>query len=137
MCSAVRAEMLREIYEALCACGHALCRALQPSRAADAAATTTAGWEVAECPLCYSHMASRGRIRARGTLNANRDVYRARDFMLREPQGWRCALPWVEDRCVPPVQQAYGLPDKSRRLVLNERESIRMWTLHGLSVPDL
>ena len=31
------------------------------------------------------------------------------------------ALPWVVDRCVPPVQQAHGLPDKSRRLVLNER----------------
>ena len=103
MYSAVRAEMLREIYEALCACGHALCRALQPSRAADAAATTTAGWEVAEPPLCHFHMASRGHRRARGTSNANRGAIRACDFMLREPQGWRCALPWIEDRCVPPV----------------------------------
>ena len=42
---AVRAAVLREVHEAFGACGSALCGAVQPGRATDAAAPTEA-WEL-------------------------------------------------------------------------------------------
>ena len=52
--------------------------------------------------------------------------------MLRELQGCSSVPVWLENVRMPPEQQEPGLPDSTRRLVLNKRRKGRLGTVPGL-----